>query len=323
MTLGSLGLAGCLGSIGGGEGEFPSRNVTVIFGFGEGGGTHRAFESLRPAFSEALGTEFRLDFRPGAGTQIGLEGILDAEADGYTIGNATFPHGLFTELIFDAPYSIPEDFAFLGNQTNDPSAIRIPDDEERYDDLEGLVQYARENPGELDVSTSGPFSVASLAMVAIERETGAEFNFVPFDGGSSARSAVISGEVDLTFTNVYASLGIAEDSRCIGVFETENKWADVSDDAPPIYDALDISPEDVPPGSFSGAHAWATSREVEDEFPDRLETLQTAFDDAWHSDTYQNYLEDEGLELWAEYQSPDDTRQKWEDGKVFYQEWVP
>lgn len=302
---GTLTIAGCAST---GDGEFPSDSITFVVPFGEGGGVDRSTREIQPVFEDELGTSLRFEYHPGAGTQIGQRTVLDANDDGYTIGAASLPAFNFTMIVGDAQYEL-DDFGWIGNLLRDPGLMRMHKDEDRFDNIEDVFDYARDNPGDLTVSTSGPYNQNVLGLALLQEATGAEFNIVPFDGGGDARSALVREEVDLVHANVFNSLGTADSTEVLAVHAEENEWADLTDDAPTFSDALGFNQEEVPTEAPEVVYSWYTSSEAADNHPDRFETLVDAFGNAVQSDEYKEELEslDPPQESKRLYRPPDET----------------
>ena len=339
-SLATIGLAGCVGNSGsggngggggngsggsggnGGGGGYPDRNITWLLPFGEGAGDHVSASRFQPMFNKELGTSTRFEFASGANTQICNETLLKRDPNGYTIASMITPHVFFTTLIEDAQYKLPEDFALLGYFTQDPVSIRCQKNEDRFQDINGLVKYASNNPGEITVSTSSVYSVHSFAMLVLEQTTGAKFQFVPFDGSSEARDAVVRGEVDTTFTNIYASLPVADETKTLGVFAEKNKWGHLTGNAPSVFKALNWNPKEFPPTGFQGNFFLATHGDIKKEYPDRLEYLRNSYKTAMQSDAYKQALRKEDIPNYWNYKSPEETAQIIKDGYSFYENWA-
>lgn len=287
---GALSLAGCASTLGGGTEEFPNDPVTFIVPFSEGGGTDRSTREIQPVFEDELGTSLSFEYHPGAGTQIGQRAVLDAAADCYTIGVASLPAFNFTMLVGDAQYGIG-DFAWLGNLLRDPGVIRKHQNDGRFNNIQDIINHATENPGDLSVSTSGPYNQNVLGLSLLQEVTGAEFNIVPFGGGGEARSALVRQEVDLVHANVFNSLGTADSTTVMAVHAEENQWANLTDNAPTFSDALGFEQSDVPPQAPEVIYSWYTSTAAADEYPNRYDTLVEAFSNAVQSDAYVEELE--------------------------------
>src|SRR5436190_13660513 len=64
---------------------YPARPVRIIVGFSAGGPTDITARLTAQWLSERLGRQFVVENRPGAGSNIGTEAVVNAPADGYTL----------------------------------------------------------------------------------------------------------------------------------------------------------------------------------------------------------------------------------------------
>src|SRR5258708_31221283 len=71
---------------------YPSRPVRIIVGFAPGGGNDIMARLIGPWLSERLGQQFVIENRPGSGTNIATEAVVDAHPDGYTLLLASLPN---------------------------------------------------------------------------------------------------------------------------------------------------------------------------------------------------------------------------------------
>lgn len=285
----AVALTGCLSVGEGGEEDYPTNPIEIIVPFDEGGGVDLSVRELQSFFEEAIDGQLRIDYRPGGGTQIGQQAVIDASPDCYTIGVASLPAFNFTMITGGADYEL-DDFAWMGNKLVDPGVLRVHRDDDRFEDINDVIDYAIDNPGDLSVSTSGPYNQNVLGLALLQEITGAEFNIVPYDGGGPSRNALVTQEVDLVHANVYNSVNTHEDTQVLAVHAEENEWGDLTDDAPTFSDALDFDQEELPPNGPEVRYSWYTSTEAADEYPERLDILQEAFEESVTSDEYEEYL---------------------------------
>lgn len=271
------------------EASYPVDPVQFIVPFGPGGGVDRSTRQIQPHFEEQLGTALKPEYKPGAGTQIGTQAVLNAKPNGGTIGAASIPAFNFTMLVGDANYNLG-DFAWIGNLLRDPGVMRIHKEDDRFGSIKEVFQYAKENPGELKVSTSGPYNQNVLGLALLQEVTGAKFNIVPYDGGSASRGALVKREVDLVHANVFNSLGTADSTEVLAVHAEENKWQNLTNDAPTFSDALGFEQSKVPPSAPQVRYAWFTQNQVAENYPDRLKKLRNAFREAMNSSEYTDTL---------------------------------
>lgn len=272
-----------------GQSNYPVDTVRFIVPFGPGGGVDRSTRQIQPQFESQLGASLKPEYKPGAGTQIGTQAVLNAEPNVSTIGAASIPAFNFTMLVGDANYSL-DDFAWIGNLLRDPGVMRKHQNDNRFKNIQEVFQYAKENPGELKVSTSGPYNQNVLGLALLQKVTGAKFNIVPYDGGSASRGALVKREVDLVHANVFNSLGTADSTDVLAIHAEENKWSNLTNNAPTFSDALEFKQSKVPPSAPQVRYSWFTQAAAAEEYPERVKQLRSAFKSAMNSADYVDSL---------------------------------
>jgi tripartite-type tricarboxylate transporter receptor subunit TctC len=71
---------------------YPTRPVRIIVGFAPGGGNDIMARLIGPWLSERLGQQFVIENRPGAGTNVATEAVVNASPDGHTLLLASLPN---------------------------------------------------------------------------------------------------------------------------------------------------------------------------------------------------------------------------------------
>lgn len=178
---------------------FPASGevVTIIVPYDAGGITDVFARLFAPELEAALGTTVRVENKPGAGGQIGLTALVGSDPDGYTIGFTNLPSTLaYLDPNRQATYD-RESFTPLAGVALSPTVIAVAADSD-YASLGDLVDAAQAAPGNVTLGSGG--SGASddyLASVELERASGADFNIVTFEGGSSDKvTALLGGNVE-------------------------------------------------------------------------------------------------------------------------------
>lgn len=278
-----LGAVGCGGA--NATEAFPSQPIRVIVGGAPGGGLDTAARQLEPALSDALGEGVRVENHEGGNWAIATNEFLAGGAECYAITLAAFPHIFGSYLTQDVDYTY-DDFAAIGANTIQPGVIRVRDDAP-WQTLTDLVEDARANPGEIRVSVSGSTSNNFVGMTEIEQATGVDFNIVPYEGeGPESRTALLSGEVDVVHAGVFNTLDIATGTRVLAVQQDENRWAELTNDAPTVNEELgtDVAPNQSTYGLFASA-------ECARDYPDRYQALIDAYGNAVEDPQYLEILE--------------------------------
>ena len=309
----SLTLAGC---VGGDEGEYPDGTITAVNGFSEGGGVDTNFRQVQSYWEEEIGTNFTQDYQPGANTRISVDNVLENHNDCYGFGIVMNETAAAIAIDENDPNTEPgfaiDELEFIGTLSNEATILRIQDDEDRFHSLEELIEYSEDNPGEVNVGAPGADGRNMLANIFIMDEFDLDWNLVPYDGGGPTQTALLQGEIDVACRGVYNSLAIADESTCIGIFAEDNIWGDITDDAPPVNEALGT---DFPYAPTFGIQTYYLPMEAAEEYPDRYQTLVDTFEQAMENEEYHEELEEidpmEPLKL--DYHTPSETRELWED----------
>jgi tripartite-type tricarboxylate transporter receptor subunit TctC len=191
-------VAGC-GALGGGDQGYPSRDITFIIPYAPGGSTDPIGRQFAQQLEGILGAEIVVENREGASATIGTGAVVTAEPNGYTIGMSTSSALILQSLLReDLPYGSPEDYQLLGKFADLAPSITVRDDAP-WQTIDEFMNYAKENPGEVRISTSGELSTPSLNVLALNEATGVELEPVPFSGGGGeALTALLGGRVEAT-----------------------------------------------------------------------------------------------------------------------------
>ena len=184
--------------------QYPSRPVRMIVGFAPGGATDISARTLAQKLSETLGQQVIVDNRPGASSMLAAELVARSAPDGHTVlfANATIAMPtLFAKL----PFDVRKDLTAVSLAGHGPLALTVhPSLPARS--VRELVALAKRRPGQLNYASAGPGSFTHLAMALFVIMTGTDMVHVPYKGGAPSVVATLSGESQLTFASVSASI---------------------------------------------------------------------------------------------------------------------
>ena len=183
--------------------QYPARPARVLVGFTPGGGVDINARLAASKLSEYLGQQFIVENRPGAGTNIANEAVAKAAADGYTLLFNSPAVAINMSLYKDPPYDALRDFAAVSVFSESTNILVVPSSLPAKSVAE-LVALAREKPGTLNYSSAGAGSTQHLAAELFKLRTGTKIVHVPYKGSAPSLTALISGEVQLSFVNPVA-----------------------------------------------------------------------------------------------------------------------
>jgi len=184
--------------------EYPTRPVTAIVPFPAGGSTDLMGRAAAQEFSRILGVDVPVTNVGGGAGTVGTAQIARARADGYTIGVIPAAPLINQPHMRETPYAV-EDFDYICKLFHSPQALALAPDSP-FSDLAELVEYARENPGELTYGSPGPGSLPHLAMELFLEETGVQIEHVPFQGDGPGVTALMGGHIDM-YMAIFSNVG--------------------------------------------------------------------------------------------------------------------
>lgn len=266
--------------------DWPTDSLRVVVVSGPGGGFDASIRQLEPMLSERLGVNIEVENEPGGSTAVGTTLVHRAEPDCSTVLLTGIPHLIFTDLTQDVDYTF-EDFHPVGQLTTEPALFRVANDAP-WDTMEDLLEDARANPGELRASVGFFTNNYYLSLLELQELADVEFNIVAYEGGADARNALAAGEVELTSAGVYNSRNVEEETRVLALHYDENIWGNITDDAPPLYEALGLDADAVSQNDSS--YGLFVPQACEDEHPERRQILEDAVADAVQDPAYQELL---------------------------------
>ncbi len=178
--------------------HWPSKPVRVIIPFPPGSSTNDILgRALAQRLSEALGQQFVVDNRPGAGGNLGSEIAAKAVADGYTLLIGTNgPIGISPHIYKTLGYDPLKDLAPITLYAMVPYAI-IVNASVKANTLNELIALAKGNPGKLLYASPGSGSTPHLCMEMFKRQMGIDIVHVPYKGGAPATVDLLAGQVQV------------------------------------------------------------------------------------------------------------------------------
>lgn len=181
--------------------QYPQRAIRMVVGFPAGGPTDIVSRLMAPKMAEALGQQVIVDNRGGAGGMIATEQVAKAAPDGYTILMGTIGGvAVAMSLNPNRGYDTLRDLAPI-TQSVTVTSILVTHPSVPAKNVRELLALARAKPGSLNYGSSGNGTITHLAGELLKYMGKVSITHVPYKGGSPALTALVSGEVDLTYEN--------------------------------------------------------------------------------------------------------------------------
>ena len=184
--------------------KWPNRPIRLLTPFAPGGGSDILARALSPYVSEAIGQQIVVDNRPGGGGTLGAGLAVNATPDGYTFILVSGSYGA-NPVLHDLPYDSVTGITpiILVGETgliatmNPKSPIRSVRD---------LIDYAKANPGKLLFGSAGVGGLGHLSQELFQYMTNVKIIHVPYKGSGPVMNALLSGEVQSSFSSLVPSI---------------------------------------------------------------------------------------------------------------------
>ena len=235
---------------------YPARSVRVVVPVAAGGANDVTARLIGQWLSEHLGQPFVIENRPGAATNVGTEVVIRASPDGYTLliagSNAAINATLFQSLSFN----------FIRDTAPIGSIVRVPQLMQLTPSLPvktvpEFIAYAKAHPGKIAMGSGGNGSPAHVVGEYFELMTGTDLIHVPYRGAAPAVVDLLSGQIQVAFTELATSLGHVKSGRLRALAVTTASRAEVLPDVPALNEFISgfeasqwiglVAPRDMPP----------------------------------------------------------------------------
>lgn len=184
---------------------FPGRGITIIVSTSPGGLNDLLARTVGQIVSKGVGQPVVVDYRPGAGTLIGMSACAKAAPDGYTTCITTPESLVYNPLLFSKlPYNPETDFVPVTNLVRGAGGVVVANAGAPGNTLPEMIAYAKSKPGVLNFATWGPGSIPAVVLGWINYTNAVNIASIPYKGSGPTVPALLTGEVQVT----YAAYGL-------------------------------------------------------------------------------------------------------------------
>ena len=176
--------------------DYPTRPVRIIIGFGAGAAADTPARLLAQKFGNALGQQFLVENKAGAGSNLAAAYVAHANNDGYTLLMATSAQTNYAAITMDPAYNMPKDFAPIIRVASVPN-ILVAHPSLGVDTLRQLIALAKRMPNQIFYGSSGVGTTTHIAGELINIMAGIKLVNVPYPGSAQALTDVLAGRIQL------------------------------------------------------------------------------------------------------------------------------
>jgi len=173
---------------------YPTRPVRWVIGFPAGGSTDIVSRIIGNWLAERLGQPFIIENRPGGGTNIAVQSVVNAPPDGYTLLLTTSTSAINATFYESLPFNFLRDIAPVAALANLPFVMEVNPSVPAKTIAE-FIAYAKANPGKVNMASFGVGTISHLAIELFQQMTGVTLQHVPYRGGAPMVTDMIGGQV--------------------------------------------------------------------------------------------------------------------------------
>jgi len=186
--------------------EFPTKPITITIPFPPAGSTDVLGRILAQYLGKSLNQTVLVENTGGAGGTIGAAKAARAQADGYTLLFHNMAHASAPALYAKLSYDPIADFEPIG-YVNAVPMILVAKKGFPFDDIKGVINYAKANPGKINFANAGVGSTSHLCDVLFQYLSSASWVNIPYKGTGPALNDLLAEQVDMICDQPASTIG--------------------------------------------------------------------------------------------------------------------
>ncbi|WP_215830584.1 Bug family tripartite tricarboxylate transporter substrate binding protein [Pelorhabdus rhamnosifermentans] len=279
--------------------KYPNKPITIIVPFSAGGGTDLMARALEKWASKYLGQSLIVINKPGGTGTIGWNELVSANPDGYTIGITQID--LVLQPIYGSTkYDYPTALEPLAQVATSSIVLAVLADQP-WQNIDDLVQYARNHPGQLKFAHGGIGSNNHVLGEMFGKAANITITQVPFNGNGEMAAALLGRHVQRILTNPMTIKEYVKNGtvRVLAVAGTQR----MND---PTFSNVPTFKEQGLNVAYSYWYGIAAPKELPNDIKSKL---VDGFKTIINEPEFQKNMENLGLDI--EYLSPEESQTKW------------
>jgi tripartite-type tricarboxylate transporter receptor subunit TctC len=215
---------------------YPARPIKLVVPFAPGGFTDVVARILGVKMSQALGQQWVIENKAGAGSTIGSDFVAKAPPDGYTLLMVSSTHVISPWIYKNLPYDPIKSFTVVGKLVDSPYVLLVHP-KVAAKNVQEFIALAKSQPDQIHYASSGNGSAQHLMGGLFASMTGAPLKHVPYRGSAGASTDLIAGVVESSFAGVPNALAQVPNGRLRALAVTTARRAPQLPDVPTMQEA--------------------------------------------------------------------------------------
>ena len=217
--------------------SYPSRPVRLIVGFAPSGGNDIVARLIAQWLSERLGQQFVVENRPGAGSNIGTETVVNAPPDGYTLLLISAANAINASMFDKLNFNFIADIGAVAGLISVPSVILLHPSVQ-VKTVPEFITYAKQNAGRLSMASGGTATTTHLAGELLKMMADIDMIHVPYRGTGPAITDLLGGQVQVMFGSAPSSVQYIKSGQLRGLAVTSARRLETLPDIPTVGETV-------------------------------------------------------------------------------------
>ncbi len=217
--------------------DYPVRPVKWVVPYPPAGTTDVLARIVAQWLTEKMGQSFVIDNKPGAGNNIGVEFVVNAPPDGYTMLLVNPANGINATLYKNLNFNFIRDIAPVAGLVRAPNVMEVTNSFPARTVAE-FIAYCKANPGKINMASSGAGTSVHLSGELFKSMTGCDMVHVPYKGAGPALTDLIGGQVHVLFDNLPSSIGHIKGGKIRALAVTSEQREPSLPDLPTVADTV-------------------------------------------------------------------------------------
>ena len=214
---------------------YPARPARIVVPFAAGGSTDISARLIGQWLSERLGQQFVIENRPGAGSNIGTEVVVNAPPDGYTLLLVGASSAINATLYEKLNFNFLRDITPVSGINSVPFIMAVhPSFPAKT--VSEFIAYAQANPGKVNMASGGNGTAGHLSGELFKLLTGLNMAHVPYRGEAPALTDMLAGHVQAMFGTMPASIEYVRAGKLRPLAVTSARRSELLPDLPTVGD---------------------------------------------------------------------------------------
>jgi len=218
------------------EGDYPSRPVRIVVGFGPGSAADLTARVVAQRLSRTMGQQFVVENKPGGGSTVAADQVVRGSKDGYTLFMGTVANVINGVMQPNLAFDFSRDLAPIVYATSSPN-ILVVHPSTGVNNVKELIAVLKAKPEQVFYGSSGVGTSPHLSGELFNMMAGTKMVHVPYSGSAQAVTDLLAGRTQVMFSPASTVLQYVESGQLKALASSERARASAAPDLPTVAEA--------------------------------------------------------------------------------------